>query len=72
MKAITYALVAFSLLWIDTAWRAVMTQPQIVVVYRVPAQPASYVVPVQECSRQCRAKARAIATSQRFALKEGK
>lgn len=73
MKAVTYLLVVLSLLWIDVAYRAAMAgPPPVIVVYRVAAQPANYVVPAHECSRMCRAKTRSTAVSVRFALKEGK
>lgn len=59
MKPITYALVSLSLLWIDIAWRAV-TKPEpvkvITLTRMLEVRPANFVVPIQECSRSCRAK----------------
>jgi hypothetical protein len=71
MKYIAIALAVLTAVWCGFAI-GLTQRPPVIVVYRVAAQPASYVVPVQECSRQCRAKAKSFATSQRFALKEGK
>lgn len=58
MRAITYALAALSLLWIDVAWRAVTRpEPKVITLTRiVEVRPASFVVPVHECSIKCRAQ----------------
>lgn len=66
MKPLTYTLVVLSIFWIDVAWRAVTVRPPVIVIYRVPAQPANYVVPIQECSRMCKARAKSFATSMKF------
>ena len=62
MKSLTYFLVILSLLWVDIAYR-VATQPK-PIIYRIPvgAAPANFVVPVQECARACRARARSART----------